>query len=156
MQQECSRALCPRPSNFQEGCCASLFRFLCGYGFSDVKAGAPQGSITARDVNAGVILLFRREANEYSLNPTQLTWVRIEYRPTSSPRGGNGTAAWARGCCQRGITDQIDAAAFNACSMGCRMVRNRGARDSVPYAIGATTAGPSAGGDIRFCRRQPR
>jgi hypothetical protein len=32
---------------------------------------------------------------------------------------------------------QIGAAAFNACSMGCRMVRNRGARESVPYAIGA-------------------
>ena len=69
MQQECSRALCPRPSNFQEGCCASLFRFLCGYVFSDVKAGGPQGSITARDVNTGVILLFRREANEYRIKP---------------------------------------------------------------------------------------
>ena len=67
MQRECSRALCPRPSNFQEGCCASLFRFLCGYDFSDVKAGGPQGSITTCDVNAAPILLFRREANEYGL-----------------------------------------------------------------------------------------
>jgi hypothetical protein len=35
--------------------------------FSDVKAGGPQGSITTCDVNAALILLFRREANEYRL-----------------------------------------------------------------------------------------
>jgi len=35
--------------------------------FSDVKAGGPQGSITTCDINAGLILLFRREANEYRL-----------------------------------------------------------------------------------------
>jgi hypothetical protein len=34
---------------------------------SDVKAGGPQGSITTCDVNAALIHLFRREANEYRL-----------------------------------------------------------------------------------------